>query len=178
MIKTSLSLIDNTWALAEILDDVLKRDYSGKSVVVYPRLSIDPFNINDPIPPYFEAIRYLIKDLFEAGVIFVTCAGNDGSQNIMNKVPACWASDQFPIITAGAVDVHGDFAGFSQGNRSEGQNDTVWAPGYNIECAKGTGSFYRRQGASNQMSGTSFAAGMVRTLTAELCGDLLTGPSR
>lgn len=36
MIKTSLSLIENNWALAEVLDNVLKKNYQGKSVVIDP----------------------------------------------------------------------------------------------------------------------------------------------
>ena len=88
MIKASLSLRDNTWAFAEVLDDVMNKDRVGKSVIIYPRSFIESITSDDPLPAYFQAIKDIIEDFFEAGVIIVTCAGNGGSQRSVDTAHA------------------------------------------------------------------------------------------
>ena len=155
MMKASLKMADNTWAFAAALDDILEEGRSGKAVVVYPRSSIETYSRgSSELPADWSSIREIIQDLLAADVVVVTCAGNEATRrsSALDKVPAVWASKDFPLIVAGSVTNIGEVAKFSQG--AETPNEVVWAPGYNVECA----------GASTQNQkrwGTSFSAGMV-----------------
>lgn len=135
MIKSSLTLLDDNWAFAEVLDDVLKKGRQGKAVVVYPRSSIETFSAGSALPANWESMKGLMQGLFEADVVIVTCAGNEGTKrsSALDKAPAVWASQDFPLIVAGAVTTSGDFAKFSQGLKAA--DDLVWAPGVHVTCA-------------------------------------------
>ena len=101
-------------------------------------------------------------------VIIVGCAGDDALQpqkpTVPNKYPASWASDNFPLIVAGAVTLRGDYAKFSQGNNRSISHNIAWAPGDPVICASAEGYMYQ------QGRGTGIAAGMVRKLQQALTG--------
>ncbi|KAL8699224.1 MAG: hypothetical protein Q9201_006122 [Fulgogasparrea decipioides] len=79
MMKSSGTVADETWAFAEALDDILSKQRQRKAVVVYPRLSLTAFAPGSEPAANWDSIQALIRDLFEANVVVVNCAGNEAT---------------------------------------------------------------------------------------------------
>ncbi|KAL9592878.1 MAG: hypothetical protein Q9179_006287 [Wetmoreana sp. 5 TL-2023] len=158
MMKSSGTVADETWAFAEALDDILSKQRQRKAVVVYPRLSLTAFAPGSEPAANWDSIQALIRDLFEANVVVVNCAGNEATprSSRVNRMPAVWASINYPLIVAGAVSNQGEIARFSQGRDTP--SDIAWAPGDSVVCAKGTIS--PSAPSERRGQGTSFSAGM------------------
>ena len=157
-----MSLVDNTWAFAQVLEDVVRTGRQGKSVVVYPRTSLRP---STPAAQFetqseWNRVKQFMDGLCVEDVAIVSCAGDDaqtpprGFKNNIDRFPARWSSPLFPIIAAGAVTRIGGYAKFSRGTAVS--PTVIWACGDGVKCA------------SNDTSrdwdgrwGTAFAAGMV-----------------
>ena len=77
ILKASLSLVDDNWAFAVALDDIIAKNRQGKSVVLYPRTSFKQYGASTGWEANWRSIKSLIQDLFAQDVIVVTCAGND-----------------------------------------------------------------------------------------------------
>ena len=158
-IKSSMSLVDNIWGFAKVLDDVVAKKRQGRSVILYPRCSLKPRNFADKrqTQRQWDRLRAIIQDLIYQDVVVVTCAGDDAkflrSRNDLDRFPGLWSSPEFPILVAGAVTDGGTFTDFSRGATSD---NVIWAPGNDVECASVTASRY------GVGQGTAFAAGMVR----------------
>lgn len=78
-------------------------------------------------------------------------AGNfaeKSGRSTVDRVQARWASLDFPLVMAGAVDNQGSPASFSQG----GSKIISYAPGVNVSCPHDD---------VKKFSGTSYAAPMV-----------------
>lgn len=157
-----MTLVDNNWAFAEVLDDVLKKSRQGEAVIVYPRSSTQLYSTQSVLSASWISMRDIIEDLLDADVVVVTCAGDDGSSSNsdFNRVPAVWAS-QLPIIVAGAVTNRGGFARFSRGSRAEGAKDAIWALGDSVICVRNGISRDPKDPQDRKGQGTSFSAGMV-----------------
>ena len=162
MLKASSRLVDDNWAFAAALDDIIEHNRQGKSVVLYPRTSIKQHGGDVKLEANWKSIRELIKDIFAQDVVVVTCAGGDATSrsSAVNTVPAQWSADDFPLVVAGAVTPVGDFAKFSRGRDNPGE--IVWAPGDKVWCTRG--EFLPDHGypLERKASGTSFSAAMVR----------------
>ena len=162
VLKASPSLGDENWAFAA-LDDIVARNRQGKSVVLYPRTSIKRYDVGTESEANWRSIKSLIQDLFAQDVIVVTCAGNDATRrsSAVNTVPAIWSASDFPLVVAGAATTAGDFARFARGTSNP--RGIIWAPGDEVWCTRGT--FLPNHGypIERKGSGSSFAAGMVRT---------------
>ena len=159
MIKASMKLADTIWSFAKVLEDVVVKGRQDKVVLLYPRLSIRTFSPRSDLGTAWNHIKLIMEGLFLAGVVIVTCAGDDArspptrANSIPNRVPAVLASKEFPVIVAGAVTNKGSFATFSRGiSVSE---DIAWAPGDKVLCT-GYRPTWSQEGRS-----TGFAAGMV-----------------
>ncbi|KAL8692227.1 MAG: hypothetical protein Q9218_002703 [Villophora microphyllina] len=158
MMKSSGTVADDLWAFAATRDDVLTKRRQGKAVVVYPRLSNALYTPGAPQLANWDAIYRIIQELFNANVTVVTCAGNQATRSsAVDRVPAVWATKDYPLIVAGAVTNKGDIARFSQGGGTP--KDIAWAPGENVVCAKGTLS--PSTSPERFATGTSMSAGMV-----------------
>ena len=159
MIKASMTLADTIWAFAQVLEDVVVKGRQDKVVLLYPRLSIRTFFPGSDLGIAWNYIKAIMEELFLAGVVIVTCAGDDArspptpDNSIPNRVPAVLASEEFPIIVAGAVTNRGNFATFSRGISIA--EDITWAPGDKVLCT-GYQPTWSQEGRS-----TGFAAGMV-----------------
>ena len=168
ILKASLSLVDENWAFAAALDDIIAKNRQGKSVVLYPRTSVKQYDITTTRwEANLRSIKSLIQDLFAQDVIVVTCAGNDAtrrsssSSSVVNTVPAVWSASDFPLVVAGAATTTGDFARFSRGTANP--DGIVWAPGDDVWCTRGKFLPDHAYPIERKASGSSFAAGMVRT---------------
>ena len=71
-----MSLADNTWAFAQVLEDVVARGLQKKAVVLYPRLQSRRTSAQS-LGPGWQAIKVIMNELFAAGVPIVNCAGDD-----------------------------------------------------------------------------------------------------
>ncbi|KAL8778971.1 MAG: hypothetical protein Q9213_007156 [Squamulea squamosa] len=164
VIKGSMSLANNTWAFAKVLEDVILKRRQGKSVILYPRRS--KHQLDAPSKRGWERIRIIMQDLFAADVVIVSCAGDDAQRiprrerNILDGFPAAWSSKTFPLIVAGAATGSGEFARFSRG--VDVSQEVAWAPGDGVACASNVAS------RDQTGQGTAFAAGMVAGLAAYL----------
>ena len=157
-----MSLADNTWAFAKVLEDVILRNRQGKSVILYTRTS--KFESIAPDTLGWDQIYAIMRDLLAADVVIVTCAGDEPKRaSLPSRVPAAWASREFPVIVAGAVTNDGNYAKFSQGiGISPG---IAWAPGNDVVCASNVSSLNQKG------QGTAFAAGMVCISTSNTALD-------
>jgi len=161
-----MSLADNTWAFAKVLDDVLSKRRGGRAVILFPRSFRDLVKPGDAEPSEWGPIRTIIQDLIAADVVVVTCAGDDTQAlprkepNVLNKAPAQWTSSDLPLLVAGAVTNNGDFAKFSRG--VDVSETIVWAPGEGVTCALDAISPKPRDARDQKARGTGFSAGMVR----------------
>ena len=74
VLKTTMSLADNTWAFATVLEDVMAKNRRGKSVILYPRSS------NHPTAQHllgWNRIKALMEELMYQDVVIVGCAGDN-----------------------------------------------------------------------------------------------------
>ncbi len=157
-----MSLADNTWALAKVLEDAVLKGRQGKAVLLNPRSSTpSPMPISSTTAGW-DQIYAIMQDLIAADVVIVTCAGDGPMRrprkdaNVPDRVPAIWASRAFPIIVAGAVTNDGNYAKFTQG--VDITQNIAWAPGDGVACASNLSS------RDQKGQGTAFAAGMVMDL--------------
>lgn len=161
-VKSSASLADNTWAFARVLEDITsRRERRGKTVILYPRCSYQSDGGDRDTREWYY-IRRLMRELFNLDVVIVTCAGDDaqylprGRRNIPNRIPAIWATLNFPLIVAGAVTNAGAYSKFSQGQ--DDSYDIAWASGDGVTCASNFAS------RDQNVRSTGVAAGMVRSV--------------
>ena len=161
ILKASLSLVDDNWAFAAALDDIIAKNRQGKSVVLYPRTSIRQYSVSTEWEANWRSIKSLIQDLFAQDVIVVTCARNDATRHssVVNTVPAMWTTSDFSLVVAGAATTAGDFARFSRGTTYPG--GIVWAPGDEVWCTRGNFLPDHAYPIQRKASGSSFYAGMV-----------------
>ena len=173
MMKSLRTVADVNFAFAAALDDIIEKGRQGSAVVLYPATSIETFGAGSALPRNWMSVKELIQELFAQNVVVVTAAGNNAARtSSLDTLPAMWALDNgFPLIVAGAVRLDGTIARFSQG--AAAMTKVVWAPGDSIVCANGPSA----QGTAVR-SGTSFAAGMVRTHTPSNPSTILTSISR
>lgn len=146
MLKIPLaSVSDNIWAFSTARD--LSMDNRTETVVVYARAGKPQGN-----DPFWPRIKELMQEIFDAGGIVVTAAGNaaeTSGREQVDQLPPMWASPDFPLIVVGAVDNVGYHAPFSQ----RGKAVIIYAPGVGISCPHSS--------PSTSYYGTSFAAPMV-----------------
>ena len=132
-----------------IATDVIQNTRQKKCVVTLSWGSEPP--ANGVIPQHWIAATADMRKLMnELDCVIVTSAGNerapDGSKANMNRYPAVFSSDDFPIINVGSVNNDGVASSTSQ----RGPLLTVWAVGDLVKCASDTGN------DPNTKSGTSF----------------------
>lgn len=161
MVKSSGTKNDLLSAFYKIHENIRDRGRQQRSVLVYPRTSLDVLTASQPASwdATWDTVRYLIGLIHRLGVVIVVSAGNDADRySGLDTLPAAWREydPDFPIISAGAVTKHGAFAKFSQGKLSSAQ--PVWAPGVAIKCVTPNPA---GRPIINTTSGTSFAAPMV-----------------
>lgn len=156
--KATERMSDATWAFRQALNNILDNDRSQKSVIVFPWTSSVGLDPGTRVwGDQWEAIRQIMLDIQNKGVIIVLSAGNQADHSPqMNTLPAIFDYPEIPplssshlVLAAGAVTKSGVIASFSQGKNQ----DVFWAPGVDIRCA----------GPSDQQSadGTSFSAPLV-----------------
>ena len=162
ILKASLSLVDENWAFAAALDDIIAKNRQGKSVVLYPRTSTKQYDVGTGWEANWQSIKSLIQDLFAQDVVVVTCAGNGATRrsSVVNTLPAMWSASDFPLVVAGAATTAGDFASFSRGTNIPGS--IVWAPGDKVVCTRGKFLPDHAYPIERKASGSSCSAGMVR----------------
>lgn len=104
VVNASMSLADNTWAFAKVLDDVLAKKLQGKSVILFPRAFKRGTTLAQP--PQWAPIRRIMEDLIAADVNIVTCAGDtdiapksQSPLSIPDRAPAMWSSHDFPQLS-------------------------------------------------------------------------------
>lgn len=148
VVKASLDLADTELAFRLAYDDIVSKRRQKKSVVLFPRSSLESYSPGVTLPEKWDSIMDIMQLLFEQGVEIVVPADNHGTSRFaLDTVPAIWASGM-PLIVVGATTIYGDYADFTQGRDFI---STVWAPGVDIQCA----------GAISNVAGTSVAAGLV-----------------
>ena len=114
-----------------VLTDIISRQNNGQALpgktVLSMSLAIPAASINRRQRNYMQS---LLKAIMNRGVICVCAAGNAAEDEGFprTRFPAALASDTFPLIPVGAVDVTGTVPDFSQ----EGMIYTV---GVNSHCA-------------------------------------------
>lgn len=85
----------------------------NKSVLLYPKASIEEFPVQAPRQPGWAQIYDIMQQLFEEDVVIVTCAGENGGRfpgrgdPALTRYPTIWTSDAFPLVVAGAVTYSG-----------------------------------------------------------------------
>ena len=117
--------------LHSILDNITSRQAKGEAMPGLTVLSMS-FGIQPPVinKKEREYMQSVLQSIMNLGVICVGSAGNS-AKNLgfpRTNYPAALASDTFPLIPVGAVDITGTVAPFSQ----EG---VVYTVGVNSPCA-------------------------------------------
>ena len=161
VVKSTLDLIDIAWAFQQIVNLAAKQK-RGRVVVLLAATTKSPLRT-----PLFQDARFSrlflrMENLINLGAVIVVPSGNYGERSFFaDTVPAVFASPSkvpgrqpLPLIVAGTVDNRGAEASFSQTILS----GTIWAPGVKVACAKRGWKFRPTD------TGTSFSAGMVRTI--------------
>ena len=161
VVKSSLNLVDITWAFQQIVNDVAGQN--RKRVVVLlaatTRVPWSPESFQDA---RFSRLYLRMKDLVDLGAVVVVPSGNYGRRSFFaDTVPAVFASPSkipgqqaLPLLIAGTVDNMGAEALWSQ-NTLTGM---VWAPGVKVACTK------KGWNIRSTETGTSVSAGMVRQI--------------
>ena len=131
-----------------MLQDISDRAPDAPPVVVFPGGAIA-----DERSEHWPAIRNSMEVLFDLNAAIVVSAGNNPTsrKSAVNQLPAVWADirEDFPLIVAGSVNNDGILR-YSKGP----EKVTVWAPGFEVQCAD-------RQNFRSNAVGTSFSAGIV-----------------
>ena len=163
MIKSTLSLVDITWAFQRIVNIAAKQK-NGRIVVLLAATTKAPWRSQLFRDARFSRLFLRMENLINLGAVIVVPAGNYGERNsFADTVPAVFASPSrvpgrrsLPLIVAGAVDNTGRETSWSQIT----QNGMIWAPGVKVACTKRGWKFRPTD------TGTTFSAGMVRKISS------------
>ncbi|KAK4996875.1 Suppressor of the cold-sensitive snRNP biogenesis mutant brr1-1 [Elasticomyces elasticus] len=160
-VKTKFSTADTAVVFDMVREDIQARGLQKKAVVNMSWGALPSANGN--IPDNYQKLavsqQHIMNDL---DVPIVAAAGNlaeSGRQNI-EKLPARWAKDDYPIISVGSTTMTGVASAFSQG----GPALAVSAVGEGLTCAAGSGT------GNRVARGTSYAAPQVAGLLAYFLG--------
>lgn len=157
VLKSSQDRRDTLWAFTRARDLVAK-SYPARNTSVILFTAAAPLGKGNE--SYWIRVKELIQQLFDNDAVVVVPAGNYAFWNQTKRgkekqqidtIPAAWASPDFPLIVAGAVDSTRTAAKFTQGPNGV----TAHAPGVDVSCAKKDSFLGRRA------SGTSYSAAMV-----------------
>ncbi|KAJ5403999.1 hypothetical protein N7509_003870 [Penicillium cosmopolitanum] len=163
-------------ALAQVYDDIIKRNLQGKAVI---SMSIGQFSITtDAYKDYMAAVEDAMAALTN-GVIdgldgaVVVAAGQDNTlapDNQPAQLPATLVEQKCPkMIIVGGVDLTGAVADGTLEYKAGTTIDTmIWGPAEDVQCAI-------QNGYADDVSGTSPATAMTAGLIAYFMGEGNTG---
>ena len=147
VLKSSVSHADVGWAFNYVVSDMYRHP-GRRAVVMYASASETPASQIRNVQPWKNMFMRM-TNIFQFGGVVVVPSGNEARRSPgIDTLPALYVQT-LPVIVVGSVDNDGNMASFSQGEAGV----SVWAPGVDVACLKGTGSRFD--------SGTSFSTGMV-----------------
>ena len=163
VVKSSLSVVDIAWAFQQVVNAAAKQK-SSRIVVLLGATTKAPWSGEMFQDARFSRLYLRMENLITLGAVVVVPAGDYGQRrSLVDTVPAVFAAPSgvpgrpsLPLVIAGAVDNRGVGASWSQTSLGA----MTWAPGVNVACTKRGWNFRPTE------TGTSFSAGMVRSLSS------------
>ena len=118
------------------------------------------------------AVKQALQDAFSRGVVVVASAGNSGAPSGTSDVgvaPESFPADYPGVISVGAVNMHGDVAGFSSDNLSV----QVAAPGVTVPAQGREGGYWVVSGTSPACALVAGVAALIKSRYPDLSPDVV-----